>query len=162
MPASPNLILRSWGGIRRDAASEFLINVAFWVSTTLGELCLCRRRSDDPSGPDGAVEHRRRQRVGDGRPIARQHSDGGIHRHVERCRRRPDDGKQLANGRHIAIDAVATMAPGGFMGGTDLNGTQGLYPQAALVVTGQSDLPATIAAGTPVVSNKLPWGAISE
>jgi hypothetical protein len=31
-----------------------------------------------------------------------------------------------------------------------------------LVVTGQSDLPATIAAGAPVVSSKLAWGAISE
>jgi hypothetical protein len=57
--------------------------------------------------------------------------------------------------------AVGTLS-GGFLRGTKLNGTQDLYPSSALVVTGQSDLPATIAAGAPVVSSKLAWGAISE
>lgn len=54
--------------------------------------------------------------------------------------------------------AVGTLS-GGFMRGSKLNGTEDLYPHSALAVTGQSDLPATIAVGTPVVSSKLALGS---
>jgi hypothetical protein len=46
--------------------------------------------------------------------------------------------------------------------GADLNGTASLNVSPPLVVTGQSDLPATIAAGVPAVTDKLAWGAIKE
>jgi hypothetical protein len=57
---------------------------------------------------------------------------------------------------------VVGMLTGGFMRGADLNGASDLHPSSAFDITGQPDLPATIAAGTPAVSSKLAWGAISE
>jgi hypothetical protein len=60
-----------------------------------------------------------------------------------------------------AFLVVGTLT-GGFARGADLNGTASLNVSPPLVVAGQSDLPATIAAGVPAVTDKLAWGAIKE
>jgi hypothetical protein len=57
---------------------------------------------------------------------------------------------------------VTGTLTGGFARGADLNGTASLSVFPPLVVTGQSDLPATIAAGVPAVTDKLAWGATKE
>jgi hypothetical protein len=66
----------------------------------------------------------------------------------------------LTGGTAPAV-TVATIQ-GGSLRGADLNGSASLNVSRPLVVTGQSDLPATIAAGVPAVTDKLAWGAIKE
>ena len=54
---------------------------------------------------------------------------------------------------------VGTLTNGSWRG-CDLNGTGLLEPVAAYRVTGQTDLPATIAAGSLTSTDRLGWGAV--